>query len=554
LKPILPEDVTHEVARWEHALDVTREQIEMLKVRLAEQADQKDVAIFDAHLLFLEDPLIHQRVEKLIREQLYNAEQALHAVVSDYLAVMDRVADPYLQARKADIQDVSHRVVQNLMDLEDDASTEEGIQHVLLAQDLTPSDTAAMDVDQVLGFATELGSTVSHTAILARSMGIPAIVGIPNLMEQVAKVHAEWVIVDGYKGLLIINPEQSVIAEYRKIQNARLKEYEDLASQSDLRTETVDGHYVKLAVNVEFPHEVGGIEEVGAEGVGLFRTEFFLLGNDTEMPNEEVQTKSYSELVKACNPHEVIFRTLDSGGDKLPTEHLDSPEPNPFLGWRGIRVSLSRKEMFKDQLKAILRASVNGPTGVMFPMISGLTEVRRAKKVLAECREELDAAGVPYGKDLKVGIMIEVPSAAMLADVLANEVDFFSIGTNDLTQYTIAVDRVNSHVAHMFRPTHPGVIRMIDMTVKAGKAKGITTTICGEVAGDILLLPLMIGLGADELSVGVHLVPVLRYAIRCLDYSKCQELAKKALLAPDSNTVLKLSSELAHSSYPKLFK
>ena len=294
---------------------------------------------------------------------------------------------------------------------------------------------------------------------------------------------------------------------------------------------------------------------MGAEGVGLFRTEFFLLSNPSGMPDEEEQTRYYRKLAEGCSPHGVIFRTLDSGGDKLPCEQLRTPEPNPFLGWRGIRVSLSRPELFKQQLRAILRACADTPgCGIMFPMVSGYTEVVTAKHILQECREELERKNIPYARDLKVGIMIEVPSAAIMTDVLAREVDFFSIGTNDLTQYTIAVDRVNNRVANMFRPTHPAVIRIMDMTITAGERENITTAICGEMAGDITLLPLLIGLGATSISVGVHLVPIIRYAIRNLNYGQCRDMAQKALQAPNSRAIVDLSTALARTSYPALFE
>ncbi|MEG0143375.1 MAG: phosphoenolpyruvate--protein phosphotransferase [Akkermansia sp.] len=546
------DDVDDELARFHEALALTAKQMQVLRDRIVQMSGEKDGAIFDAHLLFLQDKVVLKKVERELVSRLQNVEYVFYAVIQNYLEVMRKVDDTYLRSRSSDMEDIMNRVLQNMRADSDEDDQAEDEQHILVAFDLTPSDTAAMNVDHVLGFATEVGSAVSHTSILARSMGIPAVVGIEDALLETSSL--QKAILDGYTGVLILNPTDETVESYHRLQKEKEKAYRALEAMRDLPTETLDGHHIRLAVNVEFPHEFGGIKDVGAEGVGLFRTEFFLLGSNKVIPGEDAQTKGYSELVKGCYPHEVVFRTLDAGGDKLPSETLHRAESNPFLGWRGIRVSLSRRDLFKDQLKAILRASVHGPTGVMFPMISGLTEVLQAKSILQECRNELDAIGVPYGKDLKVGIMIEVPSAAIMADILASEVDFFSVGTNDLTQYAIAVDRVNSYVAHMFRPTHPGVIRLIDMTVKAGVDKGVPTAICGEMAGDILLLPLLIGLGARELSVGVHLVPVIRYAIRNLNYRACREMAEMAIKAPDSNTVLKLSSGLAHESYPSLFE
>lgn len=545
------EDVLSELSRFHDALRLTGEQMSLLRDRIAQVSGERNAAIFDAHLLFLEDKVVLKQVEKELKARLQNIEYVFYAVVQNYLETMRQVNDPYIRSRSSDLEDIMNRVLQN-MKKDDDFEEEVGDAHILVAFDLTPSDTAAMNSDTVLGFATEVGSTVSHTSILARSMGIPAVVGIKNVLLETKGL--QYGILDGYSGVLILDPSDETIDSYRRLQVEKEKAYKALEAMRDLPTETLDGHRLRLAVNVEFPHEVEGINDVGAEGVGLFRTEFFLLGEHGEIPGEDEQAKGYAELVKGCYPHEVVFRTLDAGGDKLPSEELSVPEANPFLGWRGIRVSLSRPELFKTQLKAILRASVHGPTGIMFPMVSGLTEVLQSKALLRECMEELDAQNVPCGKDVRVGIMIEVPSAAMMADILAPEVDFFSIGTNDLTQYALAVDRVNSHVAHMFRTTHPAVIRLIDQSIRASRANGIPTAICGEMAGDILLLPLLVGLGARELSVGVHLVPVIRYAIRNLDYQKCREMADLAINAPDSNTVFKLSSQLARESYPSLFE
>ena len=544
-------EVLSELARFHDALRLTAEQMNALRNRIAQVSGEKDAAIFDAHLLFLQDKVVLKQVEKELKERLQNIEYVFYAVVQNYLEGLRKVDDLYIRSRSSDLEDIMNRVLQN-MKKDDDEEENEAESHILVAFDLTPSDTAAMNSDTVLGFATEIGSAVSHTSILARSMGIPAVVDIKNVLLETKGL--QYAILDGYSGLLILDPSDETIDSYRRLQMEKEKAYRALEAMRDLPTETLDGRLLRLAVNVEFPHEFEGINDVGAEGVGLFRTEFFLLGNHGKIPGEDEQTKGYAELVKGCYPHEVVFRTLDAGGDKLPTETLDTPEANPFLGWRGIRVSLSRPELFKIQLKAILRASVHGPTGIMFPMVSGLTEVLQSKALLRECMEELAAQGIPYGDDVKVGIMIEVPSAAMMADILAPEVDFFSIGTNDLTQYTLAVDRVNSHVAHMFRTTHPAVIRLIERSIQASRANGISTAICGEMAGDILLLPLLVGFGASELSVGVHLVPVIRYAIRNLNYEKCREMAELAINAPDSNTVFKLSSQLARESYPSLFE
>ncbi len=554
--PISENEVKAEMERLQAALEVTERQLLALQEKTRSISGEKDASIFDAHVLFLKDKMMLTQVERGVANSLLNVEYVFYNTVQRYLMVMQGLDDDYLRSRGIDVEDVRSRVLHNMhLQQEDElAKAYYASKHIIVADDLTPSDTVSMDVDQVLGFVTERGSSMSHTAILARSMGIPAVVGVSDALQKISDGQGREAILDGYEGVLIVNPSEETLVKYKKVQIEKKRAYRALEKMKHLPTVTRDGHHVRLALNVEFPHEHEGMREMGAEGIGLFRTEFFLLGDGmSPMPGEDEQARRYQELVEGCAPYEVVFRTLDAGGDKLPTERCE-PEPNPFLGWRGIRVSLSRREMFKTQLKAILRASAYGSASVMFPMVSGRTEVMLAKSILQECRNELDAAGVRYGKKLKVGIMVEVPSAAILADVLAQEVDFFSIGTNDLTQYAIAVDRVNSHVAHMFRPTHPGVVRMMNMTIRAGDEVGIPTTICGEVAGDIHLLPLIVGLGAHELSVGAHLVPILRYAIRHLNYEKCRSIAEKALKSPDSNTVLKLSTELARKSYPLLFE
>lgn len=554
---IEPDEVESELVRFHQALQDTAEQIKALRERVIQISGEKGASIFDAHILLLQDQAILNQVGKELAKRLQNIEHIFYVVMQNYMEVLRRVDDPYLRAKTADMEDIMQRVINNLHstepyeDVEDEDDNDEA--PILVAYDLTPSDTAAMDADLIQGFATEMGSSVSHTAILARSMGIPAVVGLDKALIRVES-HAP-AILDGYKGVLIIKPTEETIDYYKRLQVEKEKAYKALEALRDLPTITRDGRKIRLSVNIEFPHEYAGIQEVGAEGVGLFRTEFFLLGNPSGIPDEEEQTLYYKKLAEGCAPHGVIFRTLDAGGDKLPSERFSTPEPNPFLGWRGIRVSLSRTEIFKQQLRAILRACADTPgCGLMFPMVSGYTEVVAARQLLQECREELEREHLPCARDLRMGIMIEVPSAAIMADVLAREVDFFSIGTNDLTQYTIAVDRINNRVANMFRPTHPAVVRIMNMTVEAGNKAGIPTAICGEMAGDITLLPLLVGLGATSMSVGVHLVPIIRYAIRNLDYGQCRDMAQQALLAPHSRYIVEMSSTLARASYPALFE
>lgn len=545
-RSISPEETEAEWKRFEAALSRTEDELQALKERVERLSGEKEAAIFDAHLLFLRDRTIMAKLQREMPKRLQNIESVYYAVVQNFMEVMRRVDDAYLRSRVADIGDVLQRVLKNMEPAKDKEEQGSGEPCVLAAFDLAPSDTADLDTDRVLGFVTEMGSAVSHTAILARSLGLPAVVGVPHLVID-SRV-GQFAILDGFNGELILNPTRETLEHYRTLQAEKKRAYETLVGMNNLPAETRDGHRIRLAANVEFVHEFGAIQRSGAEGVGLFRTEFFLLDGN-KLPDEEEQYAHYRALVESCSPHEVIFRTLDSGGDKLPFEESEEAEANPFLGWRGIRVSLSRPAIFKEQLRAILRASAHGKVGVMFPMVSGLTEVKDALLLLEECRAELRKRGQAYDPKMRVGIMIEVPSAAMMADVLARYVDFFSIGTNDLTQYTIAVDRVNYRVSGMFRPTHPGVIRLMRHTIEAG----IPTAICGEMGGDITLIPLLVGLGAKELSCGTHLLPLVRFAIRHLNYAECRAMAEQALLAEDSKTIRALSKALALRSYPNLF-
>lgn len=550
IRSILPTEIEAEWQRFEEALNRTEAELQVLKARVEELSGASEAAIFDAHLLFLRDRMIISRMRKEMPKRLQNIDSVYYAVVQNFMEAMRQVDDAYLRSRVVDIGDVLQRVLKNLDQGGARTRKNKPVSSepcILAAHDLAPSDTADLDSQNVLGFVTEAGSAISHTAILARSLGLPAVVAVPNLVMESRVGHPA--ILDGYNGVLILNPTQETREYYERLQAEKEKAYQALVDMKDLPAETQDGRRIHLACNVDFVHEYSAVKRSGADGVGLYRTEFFLLGGDG-LPDEESQYQHYRRLVEECAPQEVIFRTLDSGGDKLPFEVLEEKEDNPFLGWRGIRVSLSRPAIFKEQLRAILRASAHGKAGVMFPMVSGLTEVKEVHTILEECRQELRERGEPFDEQMRVGIMIEVPSAAMMADVLSRYVDFFSIGTNDLTQYTIAVDRVNYRVASMFRSTHPGVIRLIHQTIAAG----IPTAICGEMGGDITLVPLLVGLGATELSVGAHLLPLIRFAIRHLNYEECRQMAQQALLAEDSHTIRALSKSVAKRSYPGLFE
>ena len=541
-------DTEAEKKRFVTALEKTKDQLLELQKRIESISGEKDSQIFEAHIMMLEDRAIVDKVNDAIDQRGQNAEFALYAVAQNFLEAMRRVPDPYLRQRTADIEDVCQRVLRNFSQ-EDQRDSAPQEQHVLVAYDLSPSDTAAMNRQLLLGFATELGSVNSHTAILARSLGIPAVVGLEGAVLAVKALTPA--IIDGYSGKLILDPTEETLHHYEELRAQKERVRHELEAQKNEAAVTLDGRAITLSANIELVEELPLLQNSGAKGVGLYRTEFLLL-NGEELPSEAQQTETYTRLAQALAPDPLIIRTLDAGGDKLPIEPLTEPEPNPFLGWRGIRVSLDRPDMFKEQLRSILRASAHGRVAVMFPLVSGIKEVRRGKDMIKECMDELASQDVPFDENLETGVMIEVPSAAVIADLIAPEVDFLSIGTNDLIQYTVAVDRVNHNVADLYRPTHPAVIRLIKQTIDAGTANGIWTGVCGEMAGDILLTPLLLGLGVEELSVGPHQVPRVRRAIRALNHAECSEMATQALKTPLSLDILELTSSMASKYYPEL--
>jgi len=539
-------EIAHEQARFRLAVELTKKQLAELIKRLENIAGDNHGDIFEAHIMMLEDPVVLDRVTNAIATRCQNAEYAFYAVMQTFLEGMRRIPDPYFRERTADIEDVSQRVLRNFQADSESRPLGPDETHILIAYDLTPSDTVGMDRRHLLGFATEQGSVNSHTAILARAFGIPAVVGLSRSVIDVTALSSA--ILDGYTGRLILHPSPATLEYYRELHAEKEKIRSSLEATRDAATATLDGHFLTVSANMELLEELALVTHSGAKGVGLYRTEFLLL-NGSDIPSESVQAEAYTRVARATAPHAVIIRTLDAGGDKLPVEPLTEPEPNPFLGWRGIRVSLARPAMFREQLRAILRASAVGKVAVMFPLVSCLSEVERAREHLRHCMDELDRLGIPFDHQLPVGVMIEVPSAAVCADLLAPHVDFFSIGTNDLIQYTVAVDRVNPHVADLYRPTHPSVIRLIKHTIEAGMQHGIWTGVCGEMAGDIRLTPLLIGLGAKELSVGPQRVARVGQAIRSLNHAECTAMAAEVHRLTRSNDILNLSLDIARHSY-----
>ena len=537
-----------EIQRLKNALDETKKQIQNLKeqVRLASGAN-KEEAIFDAHLLVLEDHEVLDKVKNIILNDGLNVEYAFYDIMGRYIRELKKINDRYLRERVVDIEDVMKRVLVNLSSVEkaEQSATHD---HILVIKELTPSDTAQIDHSLVKGFATEVGSYTSHAAIIARSLGLPAVVGIRGLSHQLHT--GNTILIDGYEGLVILDPSAETLSNYKHLKKEKNKVVQKLQEARFEDPVTKDGRSITLSANIEFAYEALHAKENGAQGVGLFRTEFFYL-NSKGLPDEDTQEQIYSKVSDNLAPDTLIIRTVDIGGDKIPSEDNEI-ELNPFLGWRGIRISLDRPEMFKTQLRAILRSAHSSSIGIMFPMISTIYELRYAKQLLEEVECDLDNEGIPHGKPREVGAMIEVPSAALLSSQLAKEVDFFSVGTNDLVQYTLAVDRINENVSDLYQPANPAVIKLLDQTVRSGHDEGIWVGVCGEMASDLLLTPLLLGLGFDEFSVGSPRVPAVKFALRKLNYRECKEMAKEAIKCGDEEAVLNLCREIANTTYPEI--
>ena len=547
---IAPSQIPDEIGRFETALIQTRMQILEMQQRIAESIGAKDAAIFDAHLLVVEDRTLIDEVLRKLETDLCNVEWVFQEVATRYAETLNKIDDPYLRERALDIQDVTKRVIRNLQGKAPKTFLALSKPHILVAHNLTPSDTASINRSNVLGVATDMGSRTSHAAILARSLNIPAVVGLHDITGKLET--GQEVLLDGSDGLLIINPEPETIAYYAEIESRRARVTAQLKELRTTRSTTRDGRHIMLSANIELPEDVEAVAANGAEGIGLYRTEFLYLNRST-LPTEHEQFETYRKVAERVRPDPLIIRTFDLGGDKLAPGTVDiTDELNPFLGWRAIRLCLENIDLFKTQLRAILRASAVGNIKIMFPMISGLEELRSAKAVLAECKEELRRSGVPLPEKIEVGAMIEIPSAAICANALAPEVDFFSIGTNDLIQYALAVDRVNEKLAHLYEPTHPAVLRLLKMITEAAHANNIWVGVCGEMAGDVALIPLLLGLGVDELSAGATLVPRVKRAVQSLAIPECREMVEEALELNTASEILARCLELADKRYGDL--
>jgi phosphotransferase system enzyme I (PtsI) len=536
-RPIGKDEIRREIQRFRTAVQKTRGNILETRERVLKVLGKSHDALIDVHLLILDDPMFKD-VEKKITQERMNAEAALVGVLDHVGNAFDQLGDEFFRQRKDDVMDVGKHVMRHLLGRQSVRLAHLKERSIIIAHDLAPSDTMSMRDDLVEAFATDIGGRTSHTAILAQGLEIPAVVGLRDVTSRIK--NGDLIIVDGNEGLLVINPSMTTLENYRKVREIQLAETRELEKLKDLPAQTKDGRRLVLASNIESEEEVKMALNHGAEGIGLYRTEFLYV-NRTELPGEEEHYKCYTAVAKQMLPFSVILRTMDLGGDKLSplgVAGLD-PEANPFLGLRGIRLCLRYPEIFKMQLRAILRASTEGKLKIMYPMITSVEEVRQANRILEEVKDELRDKRIKFDEKIEVGVMIETPSAAVISDVLAREVDFLSIGTNDLIQYTLAVDRVNENVAHLYNPLHLGVLRLIGMVVEAGHKAGKWVGMCGEMAGDPAFTKILIGLGLDELSVAAAAVPRIKRLIRDTNDSDAKALAADVLQLNDHDSIMK---------------
>ena len=545
-------EITPELERFHQALIRTRQQIQEVQRQVTASIGAQDAGIFDAHLLVLEDTTLLDEIAKAVKRRHVNVEQAVREVTDKYLQAFAAIEDEYLRERVSDIRDVTVRIMNNLLGQQESINLHQLPEPcIIVSHDLTPSTTAQLDKVNVLGFATDVGSKTSHTAILARSLHIPAVVALKTITQHLC--HGTQILLDGYNGVVIVNPTDQTLFEYGQLAKKQLNLDEKLRTIRGDPAITIDGARITLSANIESPGDTAAVKENGAEGVGLFRTEFLFL-NRTALPDEEEQYRAYQQVAAALSPEPVIIRTLDIGGDKFVEHFGHEQELNPFLGWRAIRFCLTEKEIFRKQLRAILRASATGNVKIMYPMISSADELDQANAILEECKAELRAAGTAFDSQIEVGVMIEIPSAVLVADALARRVKFFSIGTNDLIQYTLAVDRSNEKIAHLYEPTHPAILRLIKMTVDAAHRNGIWVGVCGEMASEPTLVPLLLGLGVDELSVTASQVPQVKFLVRRTKMADAAKLAEFALGCESGAEILKHSLALARQVAPLLME
>ena len=530
-------NIEEELLKFENALEQTRDDIKAIKEKAVGRLGEDELAIFDAHIEFTYDPGLLDQVVAMIKKDSINAEFALDSVANTFITMFESMDDAYFRERAADIKDVSYRIKSHIMGVEIADLSLIAEPSIVLANDLTPSDTAQLDRKFTKGFVTEIGGRTSHSAIMARSLEIPAVVGVTNVLKKLN--HGDDIIMDAIKGEVILNPTDEQKAKYQKLADEYEDYRENLKVLKNEKTITTDGHQVELAGNIGNAQDVVGVLENGGEGVGLYRTEFLYM-DASELPSEEDQFNAYKDVLEAMKGKPVVVRTLDIGGDKE-LSYLQLPkEMNPFLGYRAIRLCLDRTDIFRTQLRALIRSSVYGKLRIMFPMIATLDEFNEAKGLYQEEYDKLVAEGIEVADDIEVGMMVEIPAAAVLADQFAKVSDFFSIGTNDLIQYSFAADRMNETVSYLYQPLNPSLLRLIKMTIDGGHKEGKWVGMCGEMAGDSMAAPLLLGLGLDEFSMSATSILEARKVINNLSYADMQKLAEKALECSTEDEVIEL--------------
>jgi len=547
--PIRDEEVEDEVGRFNSAREKTRDELLDLKHKVSRSMGDEYAQIFEAHAMIVTDPSFNDKVVSKIESEQVNAEWAVAEVQEELQARFASFEDTYLKERVADVKDVADRVLKNLQGIAHHDLSEIKHDVVILADDLTPSDTIHFNRRPIVGFASETGGRTSHTSIIAKSLFMPAVIGVPRLTKIID--NEEMIIVDGYEGTIIVNPTQAMIAEYQSRVIRHLEQERRLLENRDLAAVTKDDRRITLQANIELVEELKDAIRFGAEGIGLYRSEFLYISKSPVLPTEDEHFQLYRSLVESCAPRACVIRTFDLGGKKLAREVIGTREDNPVLGLRGLRLCMKKRDMFKQQLRALLRASVYGDLRIMFPLVSGVQELRQVKTLIRELKSELDADGLPYKPDLKVGIMVEVPSAAVIADILAQEADFFAIGTNDLIQYSLAIDRSNENVSYLYEPLHPALLRLIKGVIDAGKKAGIPVSMCGEMAADPIYAIVLLGLGLETFSMNPSSVPVIKNVIRAARYRDAKRIADIALTKRTAQEIEEFVIESVATRFPE---